>query len=184
MIICFARNHSLPYHSAQNLSGANLTNSDRQFRPLPRFGAFAIFRRSFCMKIAKAWNCGGGLKCVLKSVLEKLGLIDRLFYYGPGTRFGASRPFDCARSIAFCTFLRHFLCLAWLWMTVFFFSLLERHSQSPELNWTRVTPQHSSVPIILMFPTHQSLNIYLDVLSRLFWASSAKMEKGRTVTKR
>ena len=46
--------------------------------------------------------------------------IDRLYYYGPGTRFGASRPFDHARSIAFCTFLRHFLGPAWLWTTVFF----------------------------------------------------------------
>ena len=47
--------------------------------------------------------------------------IDRLYYYGPGTRFGASRLFDRARSITFCAFLRHFLCLVWLWTTVLFF---------------------------------------------------------------
>ena len=55
--------------------------------------------------------------------------IVRLYYYSPGTRFGASRPFDHTRSIAFCTFLRHFLGLAWLWATAFFFSLLEKHSR-------------------------------------------------------
>ena len=36
-------------------------------------------------------------------------------------RFGASRPFDHARSIAFCTFLS----LAWLWTTVFFSACLK-----------------------------------------------------------
>ena len=39
--------------------------------------------------------------------------IDRLYYYGLGTRFGASRPFDHARSIAFRTFLRHFPAPVW-----------------------------------------------------------------------
>ena len=54
--------------------------------------------------------------------------IDRLYYYGLGTRFGASRPFDHgihARSIAFCTFRRHFLGQAWLWTTVFFLACLK-----------------------------------------------------------
>ena len=55
--------------------------------------------------------------------------IDRLYYYGLGTRFGASWPFDHAKSVAFCTFLRYFLGIAWLCTTVFFFSLLERHSR-------------------------------------------------------
>ena len=41
----------------------------------------------------------------------------------------ASQPLHHARRIAFCTFLRHFLGLAWLWTTVFFFSLLERHGR-------------------------------------------------------
>ena len=51
--------------------------------------------------------------------------IDRLYYYGPGTRFGASRPFDHAKSVAFCTFLRHFRGLEWLWTTVFFSASLK-----------------------------------------------------------
>ena len=61
--------------------------------------------------------------------LPRLGTIDRLYYYGLGTRFGASRPFDHGRSIAFCTFLRHFLDSSMALNDCFFFSLLERHRQ-------------------------------------------------------
>ena len=49
--------------------------------------------------------------------------IDRLYYYGLGTRFGTSRPFDHARSIAFCTFLRHFLGSSMALNDCFFFQL-------------------------------------------------------------
>ena len=49
--------------------------------------------------------------------------------YGTGTRFGASRPFDHARSIAFCTFLRHILGSSMALNDWFFFSLLEIHCQ-------------------------------------------------------
>ena len=41
---------------------------------------------------------------------------------------GISAVWSCKKHW-FCTFLRHFLGLAWLWTTVFFFSLLERHSR-------------------------------------------------------
>ena len=70
------------------------------------------------------------LKSFLVNVMRRRqNSTDQLYYFSPGTRFGASRPFDLARSIAFCSFLRPFLGLAWLWTNVFFFSLLERHSQ-------------------------------------------------------
>ena len=55
--------------------------------------------------------------------------IDRLYYYGPGTRFGASRPFDHAKSGCF---LYCSEALSWPRMALndcFFFSLLERHSR-------------------------------------------------------
>ena len=70
-----------------------------------------------------------GISTITSEPSELSPIIDRLYYYSPGTRFGASRPFDHARSIAFCTFLRHFLGVAWLWATAFFFSLLEKHSR-------------------------------------------------------
>ena len=61
------------------------------------------------------------LQTTLKEDSSAGTTIDQLYYHGPGTRFGASRPFDHAKSIDFCTFLRHFLGLEWLWTTGFFF---------------------------------------------------------------
>ena len=80
----------------------------------------------------KKWSCLCVVQEIRNAAFSKSGQpfrfsIDRLYYYGSGTKFGASWPFDHARSIAVCTFPRHFLGLAWLWTTVFFFSLLERH---------------------------------------------------------
>ena len=39
------------------------------------------------------------------------------------------------------------------------------------LNWIRVPPQHSSVPIILTFPTHQSLNFdfWVQFIEKAQW---------------
>ena len=49
--------------------------------------------------------------------------IDRLYYYGPGTRFGASRPFDYAKALLSVLFRGTFLALHGFKQLFFFFVL-------------------------------------------------------------
>ena len=94
--------------------------------------------------------------------------IDRLYYYGLGTRFGASRPFDHARSIAFCSFLRHFLCLECLWTTVIFFHRAWKHSRWLVMCSSNVGTQES--PGLSDFHpcrSRRSLAIALDLSSAM-----------------
>ena len=106
----------------------------------------------------------------------RLLIIDRLYYYGPGTRFRASRPFDRARSIAFRTFLNHFLCLVWL--LCFFFQLSWKHSQCLVMCSSNVgTGKSPDLSDFHPCPSRQSLAIapgqYIVVLTWA-WAPHSK----------
>ena len=107
---------------------------------------------------------------------KSVNLIDRLYYYGLGTRFGASRPFEHARSIDFCTFWRTFLAWHGFERLSFFFSLLERHNRCLVMCSSNVgTGKSPGLSDFHPYRSRQSLAIALGQSSwPQAWLSSAR----------